>query len=141
VSSETKVAHTPEPWAVETELYPWHTDNTEKNAPCITIMGQVGTCIHGVCAIPKEGFAGDQTLVDMKHAVACVNACRGLNPEAVPGLADACKTLLDIIETPLAECVCDHGSLLVPTAKCQCARHAAYFEARAALSAATKGQP
>lgn len=29
-------------------------------------------------------------MVDYNHARACVNACAGINPEAVPGLASMC---------------------------------------------------
>jgi hypothetical protein len=36
------------------------------------------------------------------HIVACVNACEGINPKAVPDLLEACKLLLEDCEMALA---------------------------------------
>jgi hypothetical protein len=42
------------------------------------------------------------TKADAEHIVACVNACEGINPKAVPDLLKACKVLLEDCEMALS---------------------------------------
>ena len=39
---------------------------------------------------------------DADHILACVNACEGINPKAVPDLLNACKILLEDCEMALS---------------------------------------
>lgn len=53
------------------------------------------------CIIWTEwlGYYGDQPHnpdPNYLRAVACVNACAGLNPEAIPGLFEACKAVVEL---------------------------------------------
>ena len=46
-------------------------------------------------------ICSDLTKANAEHIVACVNACEGINPEAVPDLLKACKLLLEDCEMAL----------------------------------------
>ena len=43
------------------------------------------------------------SLEDWQRAAACVNACAGINPEAVPALAEACRSLCSAWECYLRD--------------------------------------
>ena len=75
--------HTPEPWAAVRNTAYWEI-GTE-------IDGYYANRIGDVCATdPNHPDAGKQE-ANATRIVACVNACKGINPEAVPDLLEACK--------------------------------------------------
>jgi hypothetical protein len=46
-----------------------------------------------------EGPIDAKSEPDACRIVACVNACDGINPEAVPDLLEACKYFISLVET------------------------------------------
>jgi len=105
--------HTPGPWAIYTPIL----GGLEIRAPHVLIARFDG----GETVPPEEGAA------NARRAVACVNACAGINPEAVPAMLAA---LEDIAGRGPVPGYGSAGALLVRLAGIQ-------SMARAALSAAT----
>jgi len=76
--------HTPEPWK-------W---------VGASIEGPNYTTVLEVRDTPENSFPELQSgeLIcsegDREHIISCVNACAGINPEAVPELLEVCKTVL-----------------------------------------------
>ena len=81
--SETK--HTPEPW--------------------YTRHGQISseTSMHGCtianCNSTARGISDEEAKANAARIVACVNGCKGINPDAVPDLLHACEVALAAMET------------------------------------------
>src|SRR4051812_5176576 len=78
-TKQIEAAHTPEPW---------------RYGPCEQHLdGSVRMCFH---LRDHHGYLIDLTYTDANglRAVACVNACKGINPEAVPDMLSALKRLL-----------------------------------------------
>ena len=69
---------------------------TTKHTPGPWRIGDAGHTVFG----PPNGepapkiIAGGLTRANARRIVACVNACEGINPEAVPDLLQACKAAL-----------------------------------------------
>lgn len=72
--------HTPEPWNYEKRLRLVNAERFDKH----TLIAE----IHS-------------TTADGERIVACVNACQGINPEAVPDLLEACKAALPALNWSL----------------------------------------
>lgn len=90
---------TPEPWVwVKTPT----TDGFGGRYEQLTLRGNGGAvCVaygYGAHSTSEniEISEGDQARI-----VACVNGCKGINPEAVPGLLAACKAARTTIECTL----------------------------------------
>ena len=66
-------------------LEPWKPDNNRRH-----IIGN-GRDIARVFG----AFEDNEADANVSRIVACVNACQGLNPEAIPDLLAACKTIRD----------------------------------------------
>lgn len=77
-------AHTPEPWQV---------DDCEDAQGNHTLRSWEDNC-HGATDIPSIGTIPMEA--NAARIVACVNACAGIDPSAVPSLVDA---LEDLVET------------------------------------------
>jgi hypothetical protein len=90
MSDETNaVKHTPEPWIAE----PYRADSSGLTDCGIVSIPRPG---HGFAVFRAPRFAKrKQWEADSVRAVACVNACKGINPEAVPKLLAALKGLRD----------------------------------------------
>lgn len=75
--------HTPEPW----EWPPAHADGAHIDGP------------DGVYVLHAEWFERnmEEAEANAARATACVNACAGINPDAVPGLLAACKALIGFV--------------------------------------------
>jgi len=102
--------HTAEPWSVGT----W--------ADKVGVWGKAGDCI-AVC----DGCSlGDANPSNAARIVTCVNACAGINPNAVPGLVAALEQLVKEVEA-----IIEDGTL-PPKAN----NHDSMIAARAALAAA-----
>lgn len=98
-------SHTPEPWY----LYDFGPD--PKPGPYIVAMtvddsgparGYTITCGEynpsGGTYWPAEGVGGrsdEEARANARRIVACVNGCRGINPEAVPELVNALHLIAD----------------------------------------------
>lgn len=80
----------------------------------------------GTWTVPGDMIV-ETTVQEVEHAERCVNACRGLNPEAVPGLVEAAAALERILYEHRA-----HGYCTGPRAGTEVKAF------RASLSAATK---
>lgn len=90
-----KPAHTPGPRirvaAAGIGPAPWSVDRTVSNDPILRDA-------YGLALFGSRG-AGDvrDTARLMDVAATCVNACVGLNPDAVPGLVEAAQALLEAL--------------------------------------------
>lgn len=73
-----KAKHTPEPWVA--------TVNSQNGEHCIE---QDGSVFQEPTEIALLQFSEE---VDRERIVACVNACKGINPEAVPDLLAVVKS-------------------------------------------------
>ncbi len=83
--SEAK--HTSEPW----ELHPDY-PNQVRRPPSNDAYGLsacIADCSSGI-------WPDSKTVANAARIVACVNACKGINPEAVPDLLNACREALEI---------------------------------------------
>ena len=74
--------HTPGPWAA------WDNDGTG-TLPCVLSKG--------VTAAGNFYVSQCNVYEDARRIVACVNACEGINPEAVPDLLAACRETLSLL--------------------------------------------
>jgi hypothetical protein len=86
MSDETNtVKHTPEPWIAE----PYRVGPGGSTGCGIVSTPRPG---HGFGVFRAPRFARrEQWEADSARATACVNACKGINPEAVPDLLRAVK--------------------------------------------------
>lgn len=87
---ETK--HTPEPWRISTaNPYAVNAGRADQS---------LGICItHGVDDPNYSDFfpSTEQAKANAQRIVACVNACKGINPEVVPELSEVlCIALTDL---------------------------------------------
>lgn len=83
--------HTPEPWVAVRNTAYWEI-GTE-------IDGYYAPRIGDVCATdPNHPDAGKQE-ANATRIVACVNACKGINPEAVPDLLEVARFFADCLRT------------------------------------------
>jgi hypothetical protein len=87
---ETK--HTPGPWTSRT--------NAESRRPVIRIIGTTPDepIIAQVSTGANNPNGGDNAL----RIVACVNACEGIDPEAIPDLVEALETIRDWLRDPMS---------------------------------------
>lgn len=72
--------HTPEPWISGDE----HSDDRP------TLWDDEGCCV----AEFNRFMGAKRAIANRDRAMACVNACKGIDPEAVPYLLAACKAAL-----------------------------------------------
>jgi len=77
--------HTSEPWIVG--------DDDKNEQP--TIYGDEGRQFVGLCAHECLVSRIPEAAANAKRIVACVNACAGINPEAVPELLEAAINAVD----------------------------------------------
>lgn len=73
--------HTPEPWSTNGRII-----ESEDGEPIVKLLRPVGI-IH----IPEAE-------ANARRIVSCVNACKGINPEAVPQLVEALSEILSEAE-------------------------------------------
>lgn len=85
----SEVKHTPEPWMADLEDY-------------ASVIDSDGIC---VCEMPPYTRSPnrEKARANAERIVACVNACKGINPEAVPDLLDALKEALYTLDEGNAE--------------------------------------
>ena len=82
--------HTPEPWGIPDV-------GTDKGYVLVSAGGPQ-TNWNGMIASFDAGNmarSGTEGLENAKRAVSCVNACAGINPEAVPEMVKALEDLLE----------------------------------------------
>lgn len=81
--------HTPEPWC------------KLNDCGTVKIWGPRGDCVavNIGCSCDNEANAD--------RIISCVNACAGINPEAVPDVVEALRVLLEGYERLLAQSVLD----------------------------------
>ena len=111
--------HTAGPWRIFEHL---QTDGLEVSSTdktrrwrhwCRTIAGATDEMVADVTADcpTSPGYPSvatpEEMLANADRIVACVNACEGINPEAVPGLLEACEALAALDQQTIQECI-DH---------------------------------
>ncbi len=111
--------HTPEPWNV---MFNYDNNINEEAPGRHTIRSKDGWNIARIW----ENIGNSDSSANARRIVSCVNACAGINPEAVPDLVKALLGLIDAC-TPSDS---DRGSVKRPTLE-------ALESARAALLKAT----
>jgi len=74
--------HTPGPWRLTTGAY-W-----------LRIVGPAKEAIASF-GNQRRWLDGVEVAANARRIVACVNACEGINPEAVPDLLEACRKLIE----------------------------------------------
>jgi len=82
--------HTPEPWMLHRDNHMGLTYPMGEEVSHRIIWGDG----RDVAYLPPHSD-GDNGNANAARIVACVNACKGLNPDAIPELLEAAKTLLD----------------------------------------------
>lgn len=97
--------HTPEPWTLNTlpvtpDIY-HHTiggyARDDKRAVIIATAYPVTTGYP----ITDDGQPGSESHANATRIVACVNACEGINPDAVPNLIRECKYMRSVASSML----------------------------------------
>lgn len=73
----------------------WRTNGDDVNGH-IYICDNSGNDIMATFYHPMGGLGIEEAKANAQRTIDCVNACKGINPEAVPQLYDACKTLRDL---------------------------------------------
>ena len=68
---------------------PWRTGY---RYPC-RIISYVGNIPASTCLPEDEGTESDEQKANAARIVACVNACEGINPEAVPDAMEALRNI------------------------------------------------
>lgn len=82
--ARTDAAHTPAPWKVRAN--PNGTLSIDAREPDGTACSPAS--VNGDAT---DVECGPVTWANARRIVACVNACEGMNPEAVPALLEACR--------------------------------------------------
>lgn len=83
--------HTQEPWDgidIDERYFPHRVPIVDKN----------GYRIANVIQNPPGNICDEEAMANAKRIVACVNACAGINPEAVPVLLKMCERVATDIE-------------------------------------------
>ena len=86
--------HTKEPWKVADptdDEAPWNIRSADKHEWYIARIS------------PMAGGGPDTSDANAERIVSCVNACAGINPEAVPALRNAVDGLLSIFDEQLSQ--------------------------------------
>ena len=78
MTTETRTQHTPEPWRI-----------VHSTGGRAAVVGADET------SIGEWPLGFGETALDIERQVACVNACAGINPEAVPELLAACRAVVN----------------------------------------------
>lgn len=81
--------HTSEPW----ELHPDYPNQVRRppSNDAYGLSASIADCSSGI-------WPDSKTVANAARIVACVNACKGINPEAVPDLLAALQAVLDVPE-------------------------------------------
>lgn len=82
--------HTPEPWESVKALSGSENDRGFNIYGGAQFIGRVSPMIKD-----KRGNASEEGIANADRIVACVNACAGINPEAVPDVLEALKGMCD----------------------------------------------
>lgn len=90
--------HTPEPWSVR--------------GNSTIIDGADG---WAVAVAQGAGHSRHQQARDAKHIVACVNACAGVNPDAIQGMREALQTVLENLKNLEGPCREQLGEIVYKT--------------------------
>jgi len=122
VSSETK--WTPEPWVLATDTKSIIMGPRDDSGERSLIAGAIKDVREVFDATPPS-LPETERIANSARIVACVNACRDLNPSAIPGLVEAVRK---IAYEPFGHPEEDHKDIL----------DAITWFARAALASATK---
>ena len=89
---EDFMKHTKEPWAVRAIGSEGYNVGREINATLLALpIHQRLRESQPICRV--DGFEWETLKANAHRIVACVNACKGINPEAVPDLLEALKML------------------------------------------------
>lgn len=87
--------HTPEPWSTHLPVNP----KSREELLDVAIAAQVGSTLKVIAEafgqVAQTVFTPATANAD--RIVSCVNACEGINPEAVPELLAACKRGQELI--------------------------------------------
>jgi len=88
--------HTAEPWYVADK-------DTQPHGYELDLEGLWGTFVYsehvGLSPALAHGESRVAATANANHIVACVNACEGINPEAVSDLLAACKAAYKYLDT------------------------------------------
>lgn len=91
--------HTPEPWYYKTEKgFAESGEGQLVNAQIIS-KGPPETLVMAAWTCCDDNKCRK---IDIERIVACVNACKGINPEAIPDLLLACKMIVVNIEAAVS---------------------------------------
>ncbi len=83
MTTETRAQHTPEPWLASGAL---------RSDGAWVISAEPGYAIDQIAVVQTDDRIGS-TDANAARIVACVNACAGIDPEAVPALLAAARTV------------------------------------------------
>ena len=92
--------------------------HTPEPEPLWEVVGE-GRISTGYVDDIIEVRAGARTDSIARMIVACVNACRGVNPEAVPDLLEACKRAARSEHHPACKCCGEYAA----NPECYCTCH------------------
>ncbi len=84
------MGHTKEPWKAEQSVEDGRDITIYALTPAHKNPRYIGR-VYGPGVLSKEN---DERDANARHIVACVNGCKGINPEAVKKLLEACKAAL-----------------------------------------------
>jgi purine nucleoside phosphorylase len=91
------MTHTPEPWRVDSISRSCVTN--DEQGKYVPVSGPGWSALAEFACDTDGGEAGVlRGRINAARAVACVNACAGINPEAVPDMLMSVKTFLDMID-------------------------------------------
>ena len=99
--SETR--HTAEPWKTEPTYnnghsgtgYRWGITTAKTQGGCVSIVAET---VGRLDKLPDGPHATwDHMHANAQRIVSCVNACAGINPEAVPGLVAALRNARNVL--------------------------------------------
>lgn len=86
--------HTPEPWVAEDKTR-WQEATV---GHCIRMQGKNGQPGPVVAVILSgKHFGKTRAQADTARIVACFNACKGINPDAIPVMLEALERLLRVM--------------------------------------------
>ena len=122
--------HALEPWRLcDPTEFVWACDGLgSPGEDTFTILAADG---YGVLSVPVSATDGPHA-GNWERVIACVNACKGINPEAVPALLTACEDMCQRVE---------HHCLARPTGTVAIEKSAQRARAVIAQAQATKAEP
>lgn len=90
--------HTPEPWYRAQSVH-----NYEDVEQCYIYGGKNVIAVRVCLRDDDKSDPADANRDTTDHITKCVNACAGINPEAVPGIVEACNGLVSALDAIRAD--------------------------------------